>query len=659
MSANDLHNIAFLGSSDAGKTSLAEAVAFHFGAISRLGSVSEGTSLCDFTAEEKAKKHSLLAAVVHTESSHGKLNIIDTPGYPDFCADAITAMGAAGTAVITLAAPQNGVPFHAIRLWKMAGAAGLARAVVLTKLDGDNLDLDTIISNVQSALGQRVVPFTMADGVGEAFTSVQVMEKAEGDARTTLVESVVEADDSLMERYLEEGDISDAELEEFMPMAMARGTFAPLFCVDPLRDIGVSEFAEFMVDEFPTATMQLKAMHSVNIEGGTKDERVVARVWKVLVDKHLGQITYLRVLQGTIKPDSLLIDPHTEKSVKLNGIHYIDGKELIKTETGIPGDIIAVTRIDDLEIGDVLVSEGTAEAYHFPLPEPFFSLAVRPASRADEQKIGSELQKLTHEDPTFHYRRDADTHEAIVDGLSDLHVSTLLHRLSDRGVEVETSLPRIPYKETVTTPADGHHRHKKQTGGKGQFAECYIRIRPTGRGTGFDFQDKIVGGSIPRNFIPAVEKGMNEQMMNGIIAGSRVEDVCVELYDGKFHAVDSDEHSFKQAGARALRDAFLKAQPILLEPLMSVEITVPSRYFGDVSGDLNNRRGQILGMEADGDFQVIKANVPLVEMQTYGTPLRSMTHGEGSFTMAFDHYDRVPSHLQEKIVSELGSQDEH
>ena len=269
------------------------------------------------------------------------------------------------------------------------------------------------------------------------------------------------------------------------------------------------------------------------------------------------------------------------------------------------------------------------------------------------------MQKLTQEDPTFHYRRDVDTNEAIVDGLSDLHVSTLLHRLADRGVQVETSLPRIPYKETVTCSADGHHRHKKQTGGKGQFAECYIRIRPTERGSGFDFQDKIVGGSIPRNFIPAVEKGMNEQMLSGIIASSRVEDVCVELYDGKFHAVDSDEHSFKQAGARALRDAFMKAQPILLEPLMSVEITVPSRYFGDVSGDLNNRRGQILGMEAEGDFQVIKANVPLAEMQSYGTPLRSMTHGEGSFTMSFDHYDRVPSHLQEKVVGELGSQDEH
>ncbi len=303
----------------------------------------------------------------------------------------------------------------------------------------------------------------------------------------------------------------------------------------------------------------------------------------------------------------------------------------------------------------MLVTEGEAAPYDFGLPEPYTTYAVKPHSRADEQKIGAELQKMAREDPTFRVRRDLHTHQLLVDGLSEMHVSVMLHRLHQRGVGLDKELPRIAYRETITAKAEGHHRHKKQSGGRGQFGECYLRIEPTARGSGFEFVDGVVGGSIPRQFIPAIEKGVNDQMEHGILSGSQIVDLKVEVYDGKHHVVDSDEHSFRIAGAQALRDAFLKARPILLEPIMNASITVPSRFFGDVSGDLNGRRGHILGMETDGDFQIIQAQVPLAELQTYGTTLRSMTHGEGSFRMELAHYSPMPAHIQAEVVAKHGA----
>ncbi|RMH02027.1 MAG: elongation factor G [Planctomycetota bacterium] len=653
----DYRNATFLGHSDAGKTTLVEALAHHFGLTSRQGSVDDGTTLCDFTPEEQEKKHSLGAAVVHVPKAG--LNLIDTPGYPDFLADALTSMGAAGCAVVCVSARNEGMPFHAQRLWQAAGEHKLARAVVVTKADHENLDLGAVLANLRQRFGPSVVPFTLPDQVGPGFSAVgEVVSDPDSEYRSQLVDAIVESDDALMERYLEEGEVGEDDLAAALPSAMAVGTLAPLFFVDPVRGIGVSELARFLAEQMPTAAQQLEVVKGAAVAGGGADERLVARVWKVLSDKHLGQISYLRVLQGTLRVDMSVPSPRGGKNLKLSGLSTLLGKELKPIDSAGPGAIVAVTRVEELAVGDTIVSEGEAEPFDFGLPEPFTSLAVRPKSRNDEQKIGAELAKIAKEDPTFVTFRNPDTRELVVSGLSDLHLSTCLHRLEARGVGVETSVPRIAYQETVTARAEGHHRHKKQTGGSGQFGECFIRLAPNERGAGFEFIDAIVGGAIPRQFIPAVEKGILEQMEQGIIAGSKVVDIVVELYDGKAHDVDSDEVSFKIAGARALRDAFLKARPILLEPVMEVAITVPSRYFGDVSGDLNTRRGQILGMDSVGDMQIIRAMVPLAEMQTYSTPLRSMTHGEGSFTMKFDHYDQVPAHLQEKIVAELAREEE-
>ena len=659
MSAAEIRNITFLGQSDSGKTSLVEALAHQFGATTRLGSVADGTTVCDFRDDEKEKKHSLAASVAHIEKAgSGSLNLIDTPGYPDFLADAITSMGAAGCAVLTLAARNEGVPFHALRLWRAAVEQQLARAVVITKVDHENLDLDQILESTRNVLGIQVVPFNVPDQAGPGFSSVQSVFGSDNPYRGPLVDSIVEADDELMEKYLEAGDVSDEELQNALPTAISKGTVAPLFFVDPLRGIGVAEFAEALTAQFPSAAQQLDAVKVEGVSGGNADDPLIALVWKVMSDKHLGQINYIRVLQGTLQNDAMVSNPRGGKAVKMSGLSTVFGKDLKNVASAGPGSIVAVSRVEDFRVGDLVVTEGEPGHHGFPLPAPFTAMAARPKSRADEQKIGGELEKIAKEDPTFKVERNAETHELVVSGLSELHLKTALERLEARGVGVETSLPRIPYQETITGKAEGHYRHKKQTGGSGQFGECYIRLSPNTRGEGFSFVDAIVGGSIPRQFIPAVEKGINEQMVNGIIAGSRVVDIVVELYDGKHHDVDSDEVSFKIAGARALRDAFEKAGPILLEPIMSVTITVPSRFFGDVSGDLNTRRGRILGMSADNDFQVIEAHVPLAEMQTYSTPLRSMTAGEGTFTMAFDHYDQVPSHLQEKLVAALGKKEE-
>ncbi len=650
-----MRNVSFIGHSDAGKTTLVEALAHHFGATTRIGTVAEGNTICDFTESEREKKHSLGASVVHLAEQ--ELNLIDTPGYPDFVADAITSLGAAGCAAITVSARNDGLPFHATRMWEAAGKCGLARAIIVTKCDHENLDTEAIIENLHEVLGNQAVPFTMPDQVGPGFSSVQKVAAGESPYRSQLVDAIVESDDDLMEKYLEEGDVSDAELEKAIPMAMAKGTLVPVFFIDPVRNIGLEEFAEFLITEFPTSSLQLQAVKGENVEGGGADERLVARCWKVLSDKHLGQISYLRILQGTLKADMQVPCPEG-KPLKMSGVSTLFGSEVKTIASAGPGSIVAVTRVDGIKIGDTLVSEGSASAFNFPLPQPFSSLAVRPASRDDEQKIGSELAKIAAEDPTFKVTRDNVTHEMVVSGISDLHLKECLHRLELRGVKCTTSLPIIAYQETITKPADGHHRHKKQSGGSGQFGECYIRVRPNDRGAGFEFVDKIVGGSIPRQFIPAVEKGLVEQMNAGIIASSQVVDLVVELYDGKYHDVDSDEVSFRMAGARALREAFDNGKPILLEPVMDVSIHVPNRYFGDVSGDLNTRRGQILGMESEGDMQIIKAHVPKAEMQSYSTPLRSMTHGEGFFEMAFDHYDQVPSQLQDKVVATLGTEHE-
>lgn len=638
LAADKIRNSALVGATGSGKTSLAEALAFKSGATNRLGSVNDGNTLCDYHAEEKEKKHSLVSGVIHLAGKTNPLTLVDTPGYPDYVGEAIAALSATETGVLVVAADNDTIPFHAHRVWEEAETADSARAVVVTKLDGDNLDWDSVLGTLREGFGDSIVPITLPDGVGSGFTAITSGMDESAEDYATLVERVVEGDDALMERYFEEGTLPLSDLQGALSAAMAARTFTPLFVVDPVRDIGVAELLDFMCTYFPSA----------DLSSGDATSPLAARVWKVASDKHVGQISYLRVYEGTIKGDGTI--PTSGKPEKVAGLGHPLGAELVPCDTAGPGEIVAVTRIDTLNIGDELREGDGMEFIPLVFPEPFTALAVRPKSRDDEQKIGPELAKAAKEDATFCIERNADTHEMLALGLSEVHLRTILHRIELRGVGIDTSLPRIAYRETVTGRADGHHRHKKQTGGSGQFGECYVRIAPRERGEGFEFVDAIVGGSIPRQFIPAVQKGMEEQMVEGMLAGYPVVDLQVELYDGKHHDVDSDEMSFKKAGSMAMKDAFSKAAPILLEPIMDVTIRVPSRFMGDISGDLNTRRGRILGMDAKGDLQIIQAQAPLAELQSYGTHLRSLTAGEGDFAMSFVQYEQVPSHLMDKIV---------
>lgn len=434
---------------------------------------------------------------------------------------------------------------------------------------------------------------------------------------------------------------------------MARGTLAPLFFLDPVRGIGVAEFADFLITEFPNAARQFAVLKDPNVAGGDPGERLVARVWKVLSDRHLGQISYLRILQGTIKADMAVPNPRGGRPLKLAGLSHVFGKDLQPIESAGPGAIVAVTRLEDLAVGDTIVSEGEAAPYAFPLPRPFTTLAVRPKSRNDEQKIGSELAKIAKEDPTFLNGRHPDTHEMLVSGLSDLHLHTCLHRLEGRGVGVETSLPRIAYQETVTGKADGHYRHKKQTGGSGQYGRVAGFIEPLEEGE-YEFVNKVTGGAIPSEFIGSIDKGFKQCLRKGPLAGFPINGVRVTINDGASHSVDSSDNAFQQAGIGAFRDGFGKAAPVLLEPIMKVVVEGPTEFQGNIMGGLNQRRGIIIGTFEEGAFTVVEAEVPLADMFGYSTVLRSGTQGKAEFTMEFASYRQLPKGLMDEVIKEAG-----
>jgi len=663
----DVRNLCLVGHSDAGKTTLVDAIAHVSGVVSRRGSTADGTSLCDFEAEEKEKKHSLTSAIVRVPWKKRVFHWIDCPGYPDFVGDSHSALAAVETAVVVVNATQ-GPTFNTGQRFSEAERAGLGRAFVLTRCDAENLDFDAVLGAVREAFGDRVVPVTFPDGTGGAFTRV-VDVLAPGDVpaplaeraaefRTTLVERAVEADDALLERYLTEGAVPDEEVARVFPRAMASGAIFPLFVVDPVREIGVAEFLDRVEWGFPSPlevpTRKAKAPDGTEVAvEPDPDGSLAAFVFKTLTDPYVGKVVYFRVFRGSLRADGTLPNPKTGRAEKLSSLGVPVGRELKGVEGAGPGDLVAVAKIEGLEWGDTICGEGAAVAFDRPdQPVPMTALAIEPKSRADEAKLSGALQKLAVEDPTFRIRRDPDTRELCIEGLSDLHLQVMLARLKRRfGVEVETRLPRVPFRETVQAKADGHYRHKKQTGGRGQFGECFVSIEARERGAGFEFVDDIFGGAIPRQFIPAVEKGIRESMERGVIAGSPVVDVCVRLTDGKYHEVDSDEASFKIAGARAFRDAFEKARPVLLEPIMNLEITVPVAYLGDITGDLNSRRGRIVGMDSNGSLQTIRATAPLSEVLSYSAQLRSITAGEGTYATTFSHHEVLPPHLAEKIIS--------
>lgn len=659
--SENVRNVALIGHGHSGKTALVDAVAYHAKLTTRLGSTADGSSISNTEPEERERKQTLSAHLFRVPLGNVRLNLFDTPGHPDFVGDAISAVDVVETAILCVNAASP-LTFHAKQLWNAAGAAGAGRAIVVTHLDQEKTSFDKVVEELRAAFGHAVVPVTYPNGSGAAFTAVHMVTRNEGpDAvkyHDMIEEDEAEVDDTLMEHYLSTGHLEPGEFEANLRRAIARGKLVPVFAICPQRSLGVSQFLEFVQEHLPSPAC-FGARGACKPGSDSPTETIepdagpfAAKVWKTVSDPYVGRLTYARCFRGRLQKDQSVVVARTGKTVKVAHLLDVHGKETKEITAVEAGDLFAISKSEEFALGDTLTAEGAPLVFPRPrYPEPTYSRHIWPKSRGDEQKIGHAIDKLAAEDPLLNHHRDQETGEFLVTGMSQLHLEITFQRLHRRHqVDVEHGPPTIPYRETITARAEGHHRHKKQTGGRGQFAEVYLRVAPKQQGEGFEFVDSVVGGAIPRQFIPEVEKGARKFLQKGALAGFPVVDLQVEVHDGKYHDVDSDQLSFQIAGERAVHDGYLKARPILLEPIMDVVIHVPERFTGDVAGNLSSHRGRMSGMEVNHGVQTIRAQCPLAVMLDYSTQLRSMTAGEGTFTMKFSHYEAVPPHLQAEIV---------
>jgi elongation factor G len=681
----DIRNIAFCGHGSAGKTTLVDKILTKTGAIKHPASVDDGTSVCDFDEEEKHHKYSIEASVVHFDHAGKLFQVIDTPGYPDFIGQTIGALRAVETAVIVINA-HSGIEVNTRRVFREAHKAGLGRMIVVSKLDDENADFKKLYHSIQELFGTCCLPLNVPLGNGHHFHGVASTLKPPADlkdavvdpaeVRTALIDSIIEHDEEVTARYFEGQQPTDEEISRLIVEAIADGSVIPILCVAAKRDIGVTELLDALAlcAEPPSKVVRW----AKNAEGSEVQLKadpaapLAAQVFKTRIDPFVQKLSFIRVFSGTLKKDDTIHASKARKGVKLSQLFRVQGNHTEPVDMAGPGDIVAVTKTEDLHTGSSL---GDLELPPIDFPTPMAGLAVTPKSRGDEGKLSTALHKIVEEDPTLHLDRDSQTKELVMTGMSELHLQIIRERLKRRDkVEVEVKEPKIPYRETIQAKAEGSYRHKKQSGGRGQFGEVHIRMSPLPRETNIEeyatkanfasmreyhydkannflWVDSIVGGTIPNNFLPAVEKGFKERMERGVIAGYKVQNVCVEVYFGKHHPVDSSEAAFKTAGSMAFRNVFQTAKPSLLEPIVTMHITVPSEKLGDINSDMSGRRGRVLGMDsAGGDLQTVTAEAPLAEVTTYARALSSMTGGQGSFTMEFNRYEVVPGNVQKEII---------
>jgi len=681
--APNIRNVAIVGHGGCGKTSLASALLFDAGAVNRLGRVDDGTTVTDFDPDEVERKISLLATLAFAEWKKTKVNLVDAPGYANFLSEARSALRVADAALVVVDAVA-GVEVQTEKVWAYAGEYGLARLIVVNRMDRENASFERALENVQAAFGRAAVPLAVPVGEGKSFRGVvdlvsgkaqvygddasgkfQVADVPAAQAETAkawrekLVEMVAESNEELMEEFFEKGTLSEEQLAKGLRHAVATGRIWPVLPASSLLNAGAHAVLDAIVDLLPSPADRGEAQGTDPVGKAetarkpTVDAPLSAFVWKTQVDPHAGRISLFRVYSGVLKSDSAVHNPGRDSAERVGSLLLLQGKAQTQVPEIQAGDIGAVAKLKDTQTGDTLADKASPIVYPpVVFPEPATTFAIEPKTRGDDDKISTALQRLLEEDPVLRVSRDAQTHEMLLSGVGQLHIEVVVARLRKRyKVEVNLKKPKIPYRETIKGSAEAHGRHKKQTGGHGQFGDCRIRLKPLPRGSDFKFVDDIFGGSIPKNFIPAVEKGIQEARLKGFLAGYPMVDFQVELYDGQYHDVDSSEMSFKIAGSLAFKDGIPKCRPTILEPIMSVEIAVPDDYAGAVMGDLSSRRGRPQGMEPKGSVQVIKAEVPLSEMLSYDAELTSMTGGRGSYHMEMDHYDEVPAHLQEKIVA--------
>ncbi|HEX4807232.1 MAG TPA: elongation factor G [Conexibacter sp.] len=677
-SADRIRNVALVGHRGSGKTSLHEALLFTAGAVSRLGRVTEGTTVSDADADEKARQMSISAALTSFEWSERKVNLLDTPGEPSFVADALGALRVCESAIFVVNAVM-GVEVSTTRLWQRAAELDLARLIFVNMLDRERADFFRTLDSLKGAFGPHVVATEIPIGAEHEVSGVidlvdmkayaydgdgrdncreipipdELVEQAQ-EHREKLMDEVAENSDALMERYLEGEEISHEEIVGALKDGTNHGALFPVTCGVATRNLATNRLLDAIVEDLPSPVKH----GGLEVAGMTlepaEDRDLYAYVFKTRADPFAGRINLFRVYQGVMRHDSQVLNTRAHAKERIGQLLTFRGRDTQHLDEFGPGDIGAVAKLKETRAGDWLAArDEPIEMPSVRLPAPVMAFAIEPKTKGDEDKVFTALRRLQEEDPTIDLHRDEQTGEQIVAGLSQIHVEVVIARLRERfGAEVELHPPRVPYQETIRASARAHGRHKKQSGGRGQFGDCHIEIEPLADGEGFEFVDAIKGGVIPGGFIPAVERGVLEAMQRGAVAGYPVKDVRVRLYDGSYHSVDSSEMAFKTAGALAMRQALEAASPVLLEPIMHVVIAVPEDAVGDVIGDLNSRRGRPLGMEPAGGMTEVRAEVPMAEMLGYAPDLRAITGGQGEFTMELARYEEVPGHLVERVVAQ-------
>ena len=664
-----IRNIAVVGHAGSGKTTLIEALLHKAGAIRSAGSIDRGTTVCDFTDQEKRLHHTLDAAVCHLEHDGRHINLIDTPGYPDFMGRALGILPAVETAAVVVSA-QSGVELVTQRMMDFTAARKLCRLIIVNEIDMEDTDLQSVLQEIRDTFGRQCLPLnlpandgqTVADCFFEPADATPDFSSVES-AHTELIDQVVELDDDLMELYLEQGeDISLEQLHDPFERALRRGHLIPICFVSARTGAGLRQllrvFSQLMPNPLEGNPPEFYSTNGeeqpFKVDASDANGHFVGHVFKVNVDPYVGRLASFRVHQGSLKTGAQVYIGGQRKGVKLSHLYRVQGKDLEELPVAVPGDICAVSKIEDIGFDDVLHSSHDEDEVHMrsvAIPAPMYGVALELLQRGQEKKLSDALHKLSTEDPSLLLEFNAQANETVLRGMGELHLRLVLERMKEEfGIDVATHPPKIAYRETVTRPAEGHHRHKKQTGGAGQFGEVYLKIEPLPRGSGYEFSNKVVGGSIPGQFIPAVEKGVKQVLNEGAIAGYPLQDVRVIVYDGKHHPVDSKEVAFVAAGKRAFADAISKAKPIVLEPVAKIEVTTPSTSVGDITGHLSGIRGRIAGSDSvSGNRVKISAQVPLAELGDYQTTLKSLTGGEGIFTMEFDHYETAPQPVQKEL----------
>jgi elongation factor G len=681
-----IRNVAIVGHGGSGKTSLTSAMLFDAGAVNRLGRVEEGNTVTDFDADEVARQISLSTALAHCEWNKTKLNILDTPGYGNFIQEARVAIHVADAALVNVCGVA-GVEVQTEKVWGFAQDSERARMLVVNRLDRERASFSRALESIQKAFGRAAVPLQLPVGEEKDFRGVidlvrmkafltkgdekgnheekdvppEQKEEAEA-ARSVLVEMVAEVDDALMEKYLETGALGPEEFLNGLKLAVASGKVFPVLAVSGTHNIGVRPLLDALVNLAPPPDARAE------VEGKDSAGKPVSRkiaasaptsafIFKTIADPFAGRISLFRVMSGAVKADTAYHNTSKDVSERFGAVSLLLGKDPVPVSEVQAGDLASVAKLKESQTGDTLADKNAPIIYpRFEFPEPVISFAIEPKSRGDEEKISQAMQRLSEEDPMLKFHRES---ELLLSGTGQLHIEVAVSRLKNKfGVEVTLHPPKVPYRETINGTFEAHGRHKKQTGGHGQFADCWVRFEPLPRGSNFEFANEVFGGAIPKNFIPAVEKGIQEARTKGFLAGFPMVDFKATVYDGKYHPVDSSEMAFKIAGSLAYKEAMEKCRPTILEPIMNVEIVVPEENTGDVLGDLNSRRGRTQGMEPKGSMTSIKAQVPMSEMLSYEPTLTSMTGGRGSFHMEYSHYEEVPSHLVPRIVAEQKTEKE-